>query len=110
MTEIKIFRDGSGNIIKAELSGHTGFKEAGSDIVCASVSSVVFMALNGIEKVLGINFGYETDDGYLFFVLPDDLDDDNRKNINILLESMYLFLCDLQKQYSGNILLTELEV
>lgn len=110
MTVIKIFRDSSGNIIKAQLSGHTGYSEEGSDIVCASVSSVVFMTLNGIEKVLGIDFGYETDDGYLFFVLPDDLEDDNRKNINILLDSMYLFLKDLQKQYPGNICITELEV
>lgn len=93
-----------------QISGHTGYSEEGSDIVCASVSSVVFMALNGIEKILGINFGYETDDGYLFFVLPEDLDDDDRKNINILLDSMYLFLADLQKQYPGNICITELEV
>lgn len=110
MTEIEIFRDSSENIIKMQISGHTGYSEEGSDIVCASVSSVVFMALNGIEKVLGIDFGYETDDGYLFFVLPEDLDDDDRKNINILLDSMYLFLTDLQKQYSGNICITELEV
>lgn len=110
MTEIKIFRNGSGYIVKAELTGHTGYSEVGSDIVCASVSSAVYMALNGIESVLGISFGFETDDGYLMFVLPDKIDDNERNNINILLESMYLFLVNLQEQYPGNIRLTELEV
>ena len=110
MTEIKIFRDGSGNIVKAELSGHNDFGEYGNDIVCASDSSVLYMTLNGIEKVLKTDFGYETGDGYALFVLPDDLDDDKRKNINILLDSMYLFFCDIKEQYPGNICLSELEV
>jgi len=110
MTEIKLFRDRDANIVKGIVSGHTGYAEEGSDIVCASVSSVIFMALNGIENVLNTQFGYETGEGYLEFVLPCDLNDDKIKEINILLDSMYLFLQDLQSQYPDNVKITELEV
>jgi len=110
MTEIKIFRDKSTNIVKGILNGHADFEDIGKDIVCASVSSVLFMALNGIENVLNVKFGYSMDDGYVEFVFPDDLDDNKRKEINILLDSMYLFLSDLEKQYPDNVKITELEV
>lgn len=110
MTEIKIFRNCSGSIVKAELSGHTGYGEEGSDIVCASVSSAVFMTIIGIKEVLKTEFGYESEDGYLMFVLPDDLDEEKRRDINILLDSMYLFYTELCEQYPQNVVLTELEV
>ena len=110
MTKIKIFRDSLGSIVKGELSGHTMCAEEGSDIVCASVSSVLFMTLNGIENVVGETFGYETGDGYAYFVLPADIDDDKRKEINILLDSMLLFYKELSQQYPQNVELTELEV
>ena len=83
MTQIDIFRDKSGNIVKFVCEGHTDYAEEGHDIVCASVSSVAFAVLNGIEKVLHIDFGYETGDGYLFFVLPEDVEETDRKHINI---------------------------
>ena len=110
MTEIKLFRDGDANIVKGIMSGHTDYAEVGSDIVCASISSVIYMALGGIENVLNTQFGYEVADGYVEFVLPCDLNDDKIKEINILLDSMYLFLKDIESQYPGNVKITELEV
>ena len=110
MTQIDIFRDKSGNIVKFVCEGHTDYAEEGHDIVCASVSSVAFAVLNGIEKVLHIDFGYETGDGYLFFVLPEDVEETDRKNINILLDSMYLFFKETESQYPDNVQISELEV
>lgn len=110
MVNIELYRDRHGNIVKFECDGHTGYAESGSDIVCASVSSVAYAVLNGIENVLKIDFGYEQGDGYLFFVLPDDIESTDRKHINILLDTMYLFLCDIREQYPNNIKISELEV
>ena len=110
MTQVKLYRDKRGNIAKGVVSGHTGFDDIGRDIVCASVSSVLFMALNGIENVLGTKFAYTAEDGYVEFILADDLDDNKRKEINILLDSMYLFLKDLEGEYKQNVRVTELEV
>ena len=110
MTRVDIFRDKLGFISKFECNGHSEYSEEGSDIVCASVTSVIYAAMNGIEKVLGINFGYEQGDGYIFCVMPEDLSEIDSKHINILLESMFLFLKELEKQYPDNVSVSELEV
>ena len=110
MVDIEIYRDMHCNIVKFVCDGHTDYAESGSDIVCASVSSVAYAVLCGIEKVLKIDFGYEQGDGYLFFVLPDDIELKDRENINILLDTMYLFFCDLRDSYPDNIKISELEV
>ncbi len=47
----------NGVISGFEISGHSGYAESGSDIVCASVSSAVQMTANTITDV----FGYKAD-------------------------------------------------
>ncbi len=110
MIKVDIFRDKLGNITRFECSGHSGYAPSGSDIVCAAVTSVIYSAMNGIENVLHINFGYEQSDGYVFCVMPSDLSEIDTKHINILLESMFLFLKELEAQYPDNISISELEV
>jgi len=108
MIKVDIFKNGN-NIIKLEMNGHAEYSE-GDDIVCASASSVIFACLNGIEKVLNVKFGYETEDGYLFFVLPDDLDKQTQDKVNILTETFALYIKELESQYPAHITVTELEV
>ena len=109
MTKVEIYRDKNKNIVKAVFDGHA-LADDENDVVCAAISSITHSTLNGIENVLKISVGYEVDDGYLYFVLPNDLSAQERKNANILLDTMYLFLINLEKQYSDNITICELEV
>lgn len=109
MTEIRITKDKSGNIVNFVIDGHSEFSET-NDIVCSAISSVSFSTLNGIEKLLKIPFGYEKKDGYLYFVLPDDLENELREKVNILLNSMLLFFKDLEEQYGDYVNIIELEV
>ena len=97
------------NIVKFVLDGHAGYSD-GDDIVCASVSSVAWAVLNGLEKVADIKFGYETGEGYIYFVLPEDLNQNDEKNAGLLLDTMYLYLKELKDQYPDYISLTKLEV
>ncbi|MBR5507878.1 MAG: ribosomal-processing cysteine protease Prp [Clostridia bacterium] len=108
MIRVNIFRK-ENNIVKFEMNGHAGFSE-GDDIVCASASSVAFMVLNGIENVVDVKIGYETGDAYLFFVLPDDITKDKQDKVNVLTESFFLFVKELESQYPAHVKVTELEV
>ena len=108
MIKVDIFKK-NGNIVKVVMDGHAGYCD-GDDIVCASASSVAFACLNGIEKVVNVKFGYETGDGYLFFVLPDDLDKDTQAMVNVLTETFSLFIKELEGQYPAYVKVTELEV
>jgi len=38
----------NGNFYKFRISGHSGYAEAGNDIVCAAVSSMAFLTVNNI--------------------------------------------------------------
>ena len=83
------------NII--EISGHANFDNYGKDIVCASVSSIVYTTINGI---LNIN--------------KDAIEVIDNKNITIkiisndsitnkLIDNMISLLNELEKQYPNNI-------
>ena len=49
MTRVLIFKK-KDRISGFEISGHTGYAEEGSDIVCSAVSSVSQMALLGVDS------------------------------------------------------------
>lgn len=109
MTEICIYRKDK-DIVKYMISGHTGFDEAGQDIVCAAVSTLGISTINGLTEVNKISVGCEIRDGYLECVLPENLSEEERKNSNILLETLFLSLKNLEEQYGKYITITELEV
>ena len=39
----------NGNVIK--ITGHSGYDNAGKDIVCASVSSIIYTTVNGLLNI-----------------------------------------------------------
>ena len=52
MTKIEFFTEDE-RITGFSVSGHSGYAEAGSDIVCAAISAVVSMAEATINDVCG---------------------------------------------------------
>ena len=90
------------------VSGHSGYADAGEDIVCAALSSVIQTAVLGLMRVAGINVGFETDadGGVLELVIP-DLSDNDRHNADMILDTMLCGIADLHEGYSDFI---ELEV
>lgn len=107
MTRITIYRKDE-KIIKYEAVGHAGYAERGKDIICAGVSMVLQNAIMGIQ-ILGIDFNFKMEDGYIFVDLTDvDLQSKERE-ITILLETMVAMVEGLVKQYPEYIILEEKE-
>ena len=104
MTTVKIFKKNN-SIIKLEADGHTGCE----DIVCASLSSVIQTALMGLLQVAIIDVKYEIHDmgAYLKFELPKQLDETQRHDADVILNTMLCGITDLVEGYSDYI---ELEV
>ncbi len=48
---------------KIKVSGHAGYAEAGKDIVCASVSSIVTTTVNAIMRLEEDSISYEEKEG-----------------------------------------------
>ena len=53
MTNVQIYKQND-NIIGFNVSGHSGYSEAGSDIVCSAISSLAQSVCVGLENVLNL--------------------------------------------------------
>jgi len=76
------------------MEGHAGGK-AGSDIVCAAISSAVYMAANTVTEVCGCEADITVEDGFFFLMLKAGGED----RAADVLEGLRLHLTGLQEQY-----------
>ena len=53
MTSILLYRANSGKLTGYRVSGHTGFANAGQDIVCSAISFMSITCANALESVAG---------------------------------------------------------
>ena len=107
MTKVEIFRK-NGNIIGYKASGHSGYSEQGSDIICSAISTSLQMTLIGIQEVLKLKVDFKINDGFLDVDLK-NISLDKQTQTNIITETMAIFLKELTKQYPKYIRLVEKE-
>ena len=90
-------------IIGFSVSGHSGYAEAGSDIVCAAISAVVSMAEATINEVCGANakVRVKEEDARVTLTLPTSCDEEDA--IQAVLAGMMLTLCSMRDDYSDYI-------
>ncbi|WP_174729876.1 ribosomal-processing cysteine protease Prp [Mesobacillus harenae] len=102
-----INRTKSGQIQSFTISGHAGFADRGSDIVCAGVSAVSFGAVNSVITLTGVNPQIEQGaDGFLHCVIPDGLSESAQEKVQLLLEAMVVSLQTIEQDYGKHIKIT----
>ena len=108
MTIVRVKRIDN-KIVSVECDGHTGYSVEGEDIVCAALSSIVQTAVLGLLQVAKIDIKYEILDqqAHLMITLPEKLTSTERHDADIILETMFLGVCDLNEGFSDFV---ELEV
>ena len=81
------------------VSGHSGYAEAGSDIVCAAISAVVTMAEATINDVCGAKakVRVKSDTARITLTLPASCDEE--ESVQAVLAGMMLYLCSLRDEY-----------
>ena len=80
-------------------SGHSGYAEAGSDIVCAGVSVLGCTCVNAMESLLGVRVSVRAnEDGLLSFDLP-PVGEDAAAGAQLLMGALGQGLSDLQDAY-----------
>lgn len=94
MTTIRIFR--SKDCYKGFVSdGHSGFAEAGSDIVCAAISVLTINTINSIESLAGDKIEASEDDGHLECHFPEK----PSEKAELLMDAMVLGLKSIEENY-----------
>ena len=81
------------------VSGHSGYSEAGSDIVCAAISAVVTMAEATINEVCGTKakVRVKEEDARVTLTLPTSCDEE--ETVQAVLAGMMLTLISIQEDH-----------
>ena len=79
------------------VSGHSGYAEAGQDIVCAAISAVVTMAEATINDVCGAKAKVRVKDDRITLTLPVSCDEE--ESVQAVLAGMMLTLCSMRDDY-----------
>ena len=98
MTRCEFFTE-EDRITGFSISGHSGYSEAGTDIVCAAISAVVTMAEATINEVCGAKakVRVKEDDARVTLTLPASCDEE--ESIQAVLAGMMLTLCSMRDDY-----------
>ena len=96
MTKIKISKD------HIEIKGHAMFDEYGKDIVCAALSSIVIISINGILSIDKDSIEYKQSEGLMVIDILK-----HTKEVDALILNMINLLKELKLQYKKNIQIEE---
>ena len=98
MTRCEFFTEGE-RITGFSVSGHSGYAEAGADIVCAAVSAVVTMAEATINEVCGAKAKVRVKDEQARVTLTLPAVCDEEETVQAVLAGMMVTLIHLQEDY-----------
>lgn len=80
---------------KINISGHSGYDEAGKDIVCSALSTACMLAGSILEEICS---GYETYVDPEKVVIEIELKEDNDFG-NIVMKNLYLTIEEIKSQF-----------
>lgn len=87
------------NIIDSlTITGHTGYSEIGSDIVCATISSMVTTTVNAIIKLDSKSINYDVKEAFTSINIIK-----HTHEVDILMENLVSLLNELSNQYKNYI-------
>ena len=92
-----------GRITGFSVSGHSGYAEAGADIVCAAVSAIVRMAEATINDVCGAKakVRVKEEDARITLILPTSCDEEEA--VQAVLSGMMITLISLREEFEDYI-------
>lgn len=99
MIKVSIYKNAENLVTGFKLTGHAGYAESGSDVVCAAVSMLVINTVNSIETFTSDQFtiDQEEESGMLEFHVISPMSN----NASLLLNSMLLGLQGVVDEYKG---------
>ena len=98
MTKCEFFTEDD-RITGFSISGHSGYAEAGADIVCAAISAVVTMAEATINDVCGAKakVRVKEEDARITLMLPASCDEE--ETVQAVLSGMLVTLLSFREDY-----------
>lgn len=102
---VTFYKRSDGKLVGYRAEGHTGYAEAGADIVCAAVSALTQTTLNGLREVLKAPLVFEIDDQTAFLEarLAPEATENQLQQAQLLLETLLQGLQAIERSYPRNV-------
>ena len=104
-TTVTFFKRSDGALIGYSACGHSGYADAGSDIVCAAISALTQTVLNGLKNVLKAPVMFDQDDDGAFIEarLTPEATQEQIQQAQLLLLTLREGLEAIQREYPRNL-------
>ena len=104
MTTVTFLTEES-RIVGFEVSGHSGYADAGEDIVCAAITSAIRLVEATVNDVMGLcaSVKVHEQDASISFRLPGGLAPAAESTCQNLLTGLMVYLAQLHDEYPENI-------
>lgn len=91
------------------VSGHSGYADAGADIVCAGITSAVSLVECAVTDILSLNAKVRVreENAEVYLQLPDTLSERQEATCQTLMAAFLLHMTSLAEEYPENILVLE---
>ena len=108
MTTVTFHTEGN-RIIGFDSQGHSGYAEAGEDIVCAAITSAIRLVDATINDVLGLAASVKVreSDASISFRLPGGLSEVDEHTCQNLLTGLMVYFTELRDEFPENIEILE---
>ena len=102
---VAFFRRTDGALTGYRAEGHTGYAEAGEDIVCAAVSALTQTTLNGLKNVLKAPVMFDIDDAAAILEarLTPEASEAQVQAAQLLLQTLLEGLQAIERSYPRNV-------
>lgn len=107
MTKITIFRNQAKEYLAFSCLGHSGYADAGEDIVCAGISVLTINTINALERFTDEKFTVNMDEetGLITLRFNKPAGHDGK----LLMDAMILGLQGIQNNYGSNYVILNFE-
>ena len=104
-TTVTFFKRSDGALIGYSACGHSGYADAGSDIVCAAISALTQTVLNGLKNVLKapVMFDQDDDGAFIEAMLTPETTEEQIQQAQLLLVTLKEGLQAIQREYPRNL-------
>ena len=104
-TTVTFLKRSDGALIGYSAFGHSGYAEAGADIVCAAISALAQTTLNGLANVLKapVMFDQDDDGAFIEAILTPESSEMQIQQAQLLLVTLLEGLQAIQREYPRNL-------
>ena len=104
-TTVTFLKRSDGALLGYRANGHSGYAEAGADIVCAAISALTQTTLNGLKNVLKapVMFDQDDDGAFIEAILTPEASEYQIRQAQLLLVTLLEGLQAIQREYPRNL-------